>query len=157
MNMVHGCIRIEQRVCGMELVIEELLYPKEAANRQTCATTLDIGGELSERLLVEFLDTSKVTHYYVNDLGGKYSMSKTTPKEKEQGYGIRAKNDPSEQKFAIFRYALSHMGNASVYVAASEEQSRGNNDWVLGVNSLVTGCKIKTVSVLTYRCFNTIN
>ena len=35
---------------------------------------LDLGDELSERLLVEFQDTSKVTHYYVNKLGGKYSM-----------------------------------------------------------------------------------
>ena len=75
MNMVHGRSRIEQRVCGMELVIEELFYPKEAANRQTYATSLDIGDELAEQLLVEFQDTSKVTHYYVNDLAGKYSMS----------------------------------------------------------------------------------
>ena len=80
MNMVHGCSRTEQRVCGMELVIKELLYPKEAANRQTYATSLDLCDELTEWLLVEFQDTSKVTHYYVNDLGGKYSMSKTTPK-----------------------------------------------------------------------------
>ena len=69
----------------MDLVIEELLYPKEAANWQTYATTLDIGDELAERLLVEFQDNSKVTHYYVNNLGGKYSMSKNTPKNKEQG------------------------------------------------------------------------
>ena len=61
-------------------------------------------------------------------------MSKTTPKEKEQGYGIRAKNDQSERKFSIFRDALSHMDNASVYVAAAEAQSRGNNDWGLGWN-----------------------
>ena len=79
MNMVDGCSRIEQRVCGMELVIEELFYLKEAANRQTHATSLGLGDELTERLLVEFQDTSKVTHYYVNDLEGKYSMSKTTP------------------------------------------------------------------------------
>ena len=82
MNMVHGCSRIDQRVCGMELVIEELLYPKEAANWQIDATSLDLGDELAERLLVEFQDTSKVTHYYVNDLWSKYIMSKTTPKEK---------------------------------------------------------------------------
>ena len=79
-NMVHGCSRIQKRMCGMELVIEELFYPKEAANRQTYTTSLDLGDELTERLLVEFQDTSKVTHYYVNGLGGKYSMSKTTPK-----------------------------------------------------------------------------
>ena len=84
MKMVHGCSKIEQCVCGMELVIEEFFYPKEAANRQTYATSLDLDDELAERLLVEFQDTSKVTRYYVNDLGGKYSMSKTTPKEKEQ-------------------------------------------------------------------------
>ena len=79
----------------MELVIEELFYPKEDANLQTYATSLDLGDELAERLLVEFQDTSKVAHYYVNYLGGKYSMSKTSPKEKEQGYVIRANNDPS--------------------------------------------------------------
>ena len=84
-------------------------------------------------------------------------MSKTTPKEKEQGYGIRANNDPSKIKFEIFRYALSHMGNASVYVAAAEAQSRGNNVWGLGVDSFVTGSKSKTVSVLPYIFFNTIN
>ena len=128
MNMVHGCSRIEQRVCGMELVIEELFYPKEAVNVQTYATSLDISDELVERLLVKFQDTSIVTHYYVNDLWCKYSMSKTTPKEKEQGYGIRANNDPSERKFSIFRDDLSHMGNASVYVASEESQSREDND-----------------------------
>ena len=42
-------------------------------------------------------------------------------------------------------------------VSAAEAQSRGNNDWGLGVDSLVTGRKSKTVSVLPYRCFNTIN
>ena len=84
-------------------------------------------------------------------------MSKTTPKEKEQGYSIRANNDPSERNFTIFRDALSHMGNASVYVVAAAAQSRGNNDWGLGVDSLVTGRKNKTVSVLPYRCFNIIN
>ena len=157
MNMVHGCSRIQQRVCGMQLVIEEFFYPKEAANQQTYATSLDLGDELVERLLVEFQDTSKVTHYYVKDLGGNYSMSKTTPTEKEQGYGIRVNNDPSKRNVAIFRYALSQMGNASVYVAAAEAQSQGNNDWGLGVDSLVTGCNSKTVSVLPYRCFNKIN
>ena len=75
-------------------------------------------------------------------------MPKTTPKEKEQGYGIRANNNPSERKFSIFRDYLSHTVNASVYVAAAEAQSRGNNDWGLGVDSLVTGSKSKTVSVL---------
>ena len=88
------------------------------------ATSLDISDELVERLLVEFQYTSKVTHYYVNDLGVKYSISKTTPKDKEQGYVIRANNDPYERNFAIFRDALSHMGNASVYVSADEAQSR---------------------------------
>ena len=133
------------------------LFRSWSRHAYTYATSLDLGDELAERLLVEFQDTSKVTHYYVNDLGGKYRMSKITPKEKEQGYGICANNDPSEQNFAIFIDALSHMGNASVYVAAAEAQSRGNNDWGLGVDSLVTGCKSKTVSVLPYTCFNTIN
>ena len=41
---------------------------------------LDLGDELAERLLVECQYTFKVTQYYVNDLEGKYSMSKTTPK-----------------------------------------------------------------------------
>ena len=59
----------------------------------------DLGDELAERLLVVFQDTFKVTHYYVNDLGGKYSMSKTTPKEKEQVYGIRDNNNPSKRFF----------------------------------------------------------
>ena len=98
-----------------------------------------------------------MTHYYLNALVGKYSMSKTTPKEKEQGYGIRANNDPSKINFAIFIDALSHMGNDFVYVSAAEAQSRGNNDWGLGVDSLVTGRKSKTVGVLPYRCFNIIN
>ena len=84
-------------------------------------------------------------------------MSKTTPKVKEQVYGILANNNPSERNFTVFRYALAYMGNASVYVAAAEAQSRGNNDWGLGVESLVTGRKSKNVSVLPYRRFNTIN
>ena len=95
MNIVNGCSRIEQRMCGMELVIEELLYPKEAANRQAYATSLYLGDELAERLLVEFQDTSKVTHYYVNNLGVSIASPKKHPKEKEQGYDIHANKDPS--------------------------------------------------------------
>ena len=40
------------------------------------------------------------------------------------------------------------MGNASVYVAAAEAQTRGNDDWGLGMDSLVTGRTSKNVSVL---------
>ena len=100
------------------------MVTKKGVLRVNC---LDLGDELAERLLVEFQDNSKVTHYYVNYLGGKYSMFKTTPKEKEQEYGIRANNDPSERNFAIFRDAFSHLDNASVYVAAAEAQSWRNN------------------------------
>ena len=41
-------------------------------------------------------------------------MSKTTRKDKEQEYGICENNDPLEEKFAIFRDALSHMGEATI-------------------------------------------
>ena len=71
-------------MCGMELVIEEFFYPKDSAKRQTYATSLDFSDELVERLLVEFQDTSKVTHYYVNALGGKYSMSKPHTKRRNK-------------------------------------------------------------------------
>ena len=74
MNMVHGFSRIEPCVCGMEFVIEELFYLKEAANRQTYVTSLDLGDELAEQLLVDFQDTSKVTHYYGNNLGSLLSL-----------------------------------------------------------------------------------
>ena len=151
-NMVHGCSTKASRVCGMEIVIEELFYPKEASNRQTHEASLDLGDELAEGILVEFQDTSKVTNFYVDELGGKYSMSKTTRQEKEQGYGIRANNDPSEQGFAVFRDALSHMGNASVYKAAGEGSSRYNNDWGRGVDALVTGRKSNSVSALPFCC-----
>ena len=92
MNVVHGCSIIDQHVCGMELVIEELFYPKEATNRKTYAISLDLGDELVERLLVEFQDSSKVTHYYVNNLGGKYSMSKTTHKFQQQSIQTKSCN-----------------------------------------------------------------
>ena len=34
-NIAHGCNKKESRMCGIELVIDELFYSKEAANRQT--------------------------------------------------------------------------------------------------------------------------
>ena len=70
---------------------------------------MDISDELAKLVLIEYQDVSKVTSKFVNELGGEYSMYKTTYKEKEQGYGICANNNPSEQKFAICRDALSHM------------------------------------------------
>ena len=77
-------------------------------NQQMHAACLDIGDKLSERFLIEYQDVSIVTSKFVNKLGGEYSMSKTTRKEKEQGYGIRANNDQPEQNFEIFRDYLSH-------------------------------------------------
>ena len=73
-------------------------------------------------------------------------MPKTTRKEKEQGYGFRENNDSSEQKFAIFQDALSLMGEAMVYRAASEAQSRFNNDFGHRVDKIVTRRRSKWVS-----------
>ena len=81
---------------------------------------MDIGDKLAGRVLIEHQDVSKVTSKFVNQLGGDYSMYKTTRKEKEQGHGIHANNDPLEQYFAILWDALSHMGEATVYQAAAE-------------------------------------
>ena len=105
-NIVHGCNKKESRICSIELVIDELFYPKEAANRQTYKVSLDLGDELAKRILIEYQDTSKIMGFYIDELGGKYSMSKTTRNKKEAGYGICANNDPSKQNFAIFRDAL---------------------------------------------------
>ena len=71
---------------------------------------------------------------------------KKTRKEKEQGYGIRSKNDPSEQTFAIFWDAFSQMRDDTVYRAAAEAQSRLNNDIGRRVDALVTGRRSKCVS-----------
>ena len=84
----------------------------------------------------------------LNELGGEYSMSKTTRKEKGQGYGICANNDPSEHKISIFQDDLSHMGEATVYRAAAEAQSRFNNYFGRGVHALVTGRRSKCVSAM---------
>ena len=73
-------------------------------------------------------------------------MSKTTRKEKEQGYCFHANNDPSEIFFAIFQDDLSNMGEATVYRAAAEAQSRFNNDFGHRVNELVTRRRSKWVS-----------
>ena len=45
---------------------------------------LDLGDELAERLLVEFQDTSKVTHYYVKDLGVSIACPKPHPKRRNK-------------------------------------------------------------------------
>ena len=58
-------------MCGVEQVIEESFYPKEAANRQSYEICLNLGDELSERILIGYQDTSKVAHFYVGELGGK--------------------------------------------------------------------------------------
>ena len=92
-----------------------------------------------------------------NELGGEYSMSKTTRKEKEQGQDIFANNDPSEQKFAILRDALSHTGDATVYLAAAEAQYWFNNDFGRRVDTLVTGRRSKCVSEMhQFFPFNSI-
>ena len=50
-----------------------------------------------------------------------------------------------QEKIAIFRDALLHMGEATVYQAAAESQSRFNNEFRRGVDALVTGCRSKHV------------
>ena len=47
-------------MCGVDLVIDKLLYPKEAVNWQTYKISLDLGDKLAERILVEYQDESKV-------------------------------------------------------------------------------------------------
>ena len=75
-------------------------------------------------------------------------MSKTTRKEKEQGYGIHANENPWEQTFAIFWDALSHMGEDTVYQADAEAQYWFKNDFGCGVDALVTGCRSKCVRLM---------
>ena len=84
----------------------------------------------------------------LNELGGEYSMSKTTRKEKGQGYGICANNDPSEHKISIFQDDLSHMGEATVYRADSEAHYQFNNDFGRGLDALVIGRRSKCVSTM---------
>ena len=82
---MHAYNKNESRMCGIKQVIEQLLYAKAAANRQTYAACLDIGDELAKRFLIEYQDVSKVTSKFFNELGGEYGMSKTTRKEKGKG------------------------------------------------------------------------
>ena len=82
----------------------------------------------------------------LNELGVEYSMSKTTRTDKEQGYVIRTNNNPSEQKFAIFQDALSHMGEDTVYWVDAEAQYWFNNDFGRRVDALVTGYRSKCAS-----------
>ena len=84
--------------------------------------------------------------FYVNKFKGKYRMSKTSRIEKEDGHGIYASNNPSEQNVAIFRDTLLHMGNASIYRGAAEAQSRYKDDFGRGVDALMTRGKSKHVS-----------
>ena len=69
---------------------------------------------------------------------------------REDGYGTIPNNDASERNFAIFRDALQHMGNASIYRAAAEAQSRMNNDCGRNINALVLGRSSKVVSSAYY-------
>ena len=39
-------------MCGIDQVIEELFYAKDAENRQTHAACLDIDDELAEQVLI---------------------------------------------------------------------------------------------------------
>ena len=75
-------------------------------------------------------------------------MSKTTRKEKEQGYGIHTNENLCEQTFAVFWDALSHMGEDTVYQADAEAQYWFNNGFGCGVYTLVTGCSSKFVSTM---------
>ena len=84
----------------------------------------------------------------LNELGGEYSMSKITQKEKEQGYDICANKNPLEQKFTILRDALSHMVEATVYQSVAEAQYWFNNDFRRRVDALVTGRMSKCVSAM---------
>ena len=80
---MHACNMKESQMCGIEIVIEELFYPKEAANQQAYKISLNLGNELAEQTLIEYQDTAKVMGFYINNLKGKYSMKKTTRNEKE--------------------------------------------------------------------------
>ena len=67
-------------MCGINQVIEELFCAKEAANQQTHPACLGIGDEIAERFLIEYQNFSKVTSKFVNELGGEYSIYRTTRK-----------------------------------------------------------------------------
>ena len=95
--------------------------------------------------MIEYQDVSKVTSKFVNEFGGDYGISRTTYKEKEQGYGIYSNKDPSEIVFEIFRDALSHMGEAKVYRAAAEAHYQFNNNFGHWVDALVTVRRSKCV------------
>jgi hypothetical protein len=61
---------------GMKLVHEELFYPTRIENRETHDCYVMLSLELANCLIIEFQDTTKVTHKYVNNLDGEYSIKK---------------------------------------------------------------------------------
>ena len=137
------CRHTDVRKKGMKLVREELFYPQRIENRETHECCVMLSLEVANCLIIEFQDTSKVTHMYVNKLDGKLSMKKTSAEDKRDGYGIRANNDPSEQNFAVFDDALSTMGRGALSRAAGQGQSRYNGDFTRDISSMVTGRKSK--------------
>jgi hypothetical protein len=142
-NYVAGTKATDVRKKGMKLVREELFYPQRIENRETHECCVMLSLEVANCLIIEFQDTSKVTHMYVNKLDGKLSMKKTSAEDKRDGYGIRANNDPSEQNFAVFDDALSTMGRGALSRAAGQGQSRYNGDFTRDISSMVTGRKSK--------------
>ena len=88
---------------------------------------------------MEYQDEIKVKGFCIYELNGRCNTSNISQKKNEEGYTGHVVNDPSEGNRAIFRDALSQMGNASIHRAVAEAQARKNKNLGYNMGALVAG------------------
>jgi hypothetical protein len=106
-----------------------LFYASRADIMQTNHVCLSLAVVVAMAFLKEFRDTSKPTHHHLDSAGGKYSLSKILGEERKSGFGIEASNSIAESVHASSTHSLKIYGTIRLDSAATEGQTRSNNDF----------------------------
>ena len=106
-----------------------LFYASRADIMQTNHVCLSLAVVIAMAFLKEFRDTSKPTHHHLDSAGGKYSLSKILGEERKSGFGIEASNSIAESVHASSTHSLKIYGTIRLDSAATEGQTRSNNDF----------------------------
>ena len=113
----------------IDVLRAELFYPARDENKETTDMVKRMAAEVSDCIIAELQDPTKVTSNYLSSADGEFSWGKTTEDEHAAGIGMMATNDPAESPFAALTQQLQCFGRVMGINASAVGHARLHGDF----------------------------
>lgn len=134
-----GSRKDNDRWLPFDELIAELFYPSVDYIRQSNEIACELAAVVAATFLTEFRDTNKATSASLSSIGGVRSAANVSEEDRKATMMMKASTSISESVHASSTVGLVISGTIRLDNVTAEGQTRANNDFGRGIESLVTG------------------